>query len=232
MLMIKVIILADTPQTLSIFGTALDNLGIHYEKAESVLKMRKKMQTAPFNGVILDVLTTIKAAPQEKIIIQEISELYPTLRLRWDSRNHCFRGLIIGETLDQKHPISDFLQRFCYSTPERVFRQHKRLPIHFNVLISQDEEFSENKTEKSVTLDISGGGCFLFSTRNWEKIDVAWVRFLDFSEKGPYRVQICRFLPWGRGKFFPGIGVKFVDLTPDQIKELGRQLNHKQGTLP
>jgi CheY-like chemotaxis protein len=224
LVMIKVLVLAGNPETRQIFRMALETLGAPCDVAHSVSEMRQKLLRTPFNGVILDVLTTVRASQKEKLFIQEISELYPTLRVRWDSRTRRIRGLVLGRALDRDDPVGDFLEKHCRSWPARTCREDRRLPFHFNALLNRDGEFREEQAEKTVTLDLSEGGCFLISSRSWQKGEIARVRFLELSDPAPIRVEIRRCRPWGKGMEVPGIGVQFEGIRPGQLREIRRHL--------
>ncbi len=147
--MIKVLILAENPEILRIYRRALEHLAAPCEVAFSVSEMRRKLLRTPFNGVILDVLTTVRASQKDKLFLQEISELYPTLRVRWDSRARRIRGLVLGCSLDRDDPVGDFLKQCCRPWPARTCREDRRLPLHLNALLSGGDEFREEEAEKN-----------------------------------------------------------------------------------
>jgi hypothetical protein len=218
--MIKLLLLSRNTEAVSACQKALKAQGVCCEWAGSVADMHRQLVSAPFNGLILDVLTTAKTSHKDKIFIQEVSEHYPTLLMRWNTAAQKFRGLVFGEILDKEDPLGDFVERFC--PPERIllYRENKRYDIHFNVLLSLDEDFSRELVEKTVTLDLSQGGCFIISSRNWQNIDYAWIRLLELADPSPIQVQLCRYLAWGEQARIPGIGVKFMDLQPSQRQEI------------
>jgi hypothetical protein len=222
--MIKVLVLAGNPETLPLVRSALEELGARHEVCHTVSEMRQKLHRVPFNGLILDVLALVRTSQQDKLFIQEISELYPTLRMRWDSRARCIRGLVFGTPLDREEPVRDFLEKCCRSWPARIYREGKRLPLHFNALLSRNEDFREKGQEKTVTLDLSEDGCFLITTQAWQKEEVAWVRFVELADPTPIQVEIRRYRPWGKGLQIPGIGVKFKEILPGQLQEIRRYL--------
>jgi hypothetical protein len=222
--MIKILVLAGSPETRQSFLTALENLDLPFDVAFSVSEMRQKLLHTPFNGVILDVLTMVRASQKEKLFIQEISELYPTLRVRWDSRSERIRGLVFGRSLDGDDLVGDFLEKCCRPWPARTCREDRRLPLHFNALLSSDREFRKEDVEKTVTLDLSEGGCFLISGRSWQKGNLLWVRFRELTDPAPIRAEIRRYRPWGEGMVIPGIGIRFEEIRPGQLQEIRRHL--------
>lgn len=218
--MIKVLIIASDPTTADRYRTAVENLGAECEVAGNIADMKLQMSKMPFNGLILDVLTAVRSSLKDKIDIQSISEAYPILRVRWDANAGEIRGLVIGNLINKENPLQDFLNKFCHSRPARTCRMNKRYPIHFNVLLSKDVNFAADQTEKTVTLDISQGGCFLISTQSWQDTEYAWIRFLEVSDPTPIQLIIRRHCAWGKTMSLPGIGTEFSQIKPNQLEDI------------
>jgi hypothetical protein len=218
--MTKVLIIAGDPATANHYRMAVEELGAECEIASNITEMKQKMRKMPFNGMILDVLTAVRSSLKDKINIQNIAEVYPILRVRWDATAGELRGLVIGNLINKENPLKDFLDKFCHSRSARIFRMNKRYPVHFNVLASKDKNCAGNQTEKTVTLDISKGGCFLISTQCWQGVDYAWLRFLEISDPTPIQVVIRRHCNWGRTMHIPGIGCEFSLIKSKQLEEI------------
>lgn len=218
--MIKLLLLSDNPEAVSACQKALEARGGCCTWASDVADMHRQLVSTSFNGLILDVLTTAKTSQKDRALIQEVSEYYPTLLMRWNTAAQKVRGLVFGEILDKEDPLGDFIERFCQPERALTFRENKRYDIHFNVLLSPDNNLSEGLVEKTVTLDLSRGGCFIISSRDWKNIDQAWICFLELSDPTPIRVELCSHVPWGEQTRIPGIGIKFIDLQPSQRQEI------------
>jgi Tfp pilus assembly protein PilZ len=226
--MIKLLLLSSNPEAVSACQKAFEALGVYCSWASSVANMHQQLVSTPFNGLLLDVLTTARLSPKDRVLVQEVSEYYPTLLMRWNTAAQKVRGLVFGEILDKDDPLGDFVTRFCRPERSLVYRENKRYDIHFNVLLSSDKGFSKELVEKTVTLDLSRGGCFIISSRNWQNIDYAWIRLLELTDPSPIQVQLCRYVPWGEQARISGIGVKFMDLPPDQQQEIHRHCEDPQ----
>lgn len=218
--MITLLLLSDNAEAVSVCQQAFKQIDVCCDWVANVAHMNQQLVRGPYNGLVLDVLTTAKLSPKDKAFIQEVSDYYPTLLVRWNKAGQKIGGLVFGEILDKKDPLGDFVKRFCRSDRALVYRENKRYAVHFNVLLSLDKNFSEEATEKTVTLDLSRGGCFIISSQDWNNIDCAWVRLLDLSDSSPIQVQLCSYVPWGKQRRIPGIGVKFIDLQPAQRQEI------------
>ena len=218
--MVRVLIIASDPATADLYRTAVEKLGAECEIAGDMAEMKLQMSKKPFNGLILDVLTAVRSSLKDKVDIQSISEVYPVLRVRWDSKAGEIRGLVIGNLINKESPLQDFLNKFCHSRPARICRMNKRYPVHFNVLLSKDINFAADQTEKTVTLDISQGGCFLISTQSWQEAEYAWIRFLEISDPTPVQILIRRHSDWGKTMNIPGIGTEFSQIKPNQLEDI------------
>jgi hypothetical protein len=217
----RVLILDSHPQTLAIYRRALEELGANCETAENFTELKQKLLQVPFNGVVIDVLTAVRANPEEKRLLQEIVEVYPTLRVRWDAGAGRIRGLVFGKSLAGDHPLHYFLKHLCRNHPARSFRASKRYLLHFNALLWRDSACRPDQSERSLTLDISLGGCFLVTFDDqWQNQQHAWLQLLELSDPTPIEVIIRRFSPWGKNPTIPGLGVEFLQLGPGQAEEL------------
>lgn len=220
--MIKLLLLSSNTEAVSACQQAFKRMNVSCDWVDNIQDMNQQLVRGPFNGLVLDVLTTAKLSPKDKAFIQEVSEYYPTLLIRWKTTVQKIGGLVYGEVLDKKDPLGDFVQRFCRAERALTYRENKRYVIHFNVLLSPDKDFSEETTEKTVTLDLSRGGCFIISSRNWDNIDYAWVRILELADPRPIQVKLCSYVSWGKQTRIPGIGTKFIELQPGQQQEIYR----------
>lgn len=218
--MINLLLFSSNNEAVSACQKTFTRMGVRCEWADNIDDMNQQLVRTPFNGVVLDVQTTARISPKDRIFLQEVSEYYPSLLMRWNKAAQKIGGLVFGEILDKQNPLEDFVTRFCRAERALIYRENKRYDIHFNVLLSLDKDFSGETVEKTVTLDLSRGGCFIISSRNWNNIDYAWIRLLELADPSPIRVKLCRYLPWGEQARIPGIGIRFIDLQPGQRQEI------------
>ena len=138
------------------------------------------------------------------------------------------RGLVFGKSRAGDHPLQYFLKQLCRNHPPRFFRASRRHAMHLNVLLSRNEEFRSDQSERSVTLDVSLGGCFLvtFDDR-WKNQQHAWLQLLELSDPTPIEIIIRRVSPWGKNPPIPGLGVEFLQLRPGQAEELRQRFQKR-----
>jgi hypothetical protein len=147
----------------------------------------------PISGILLELATGIRGSAQQKKAVQEVFGFYPSAKFRFADN----QALIVGQTFDE------FVQ-CCLQFAPRIKRSQERADSCLAVYLSADPSFSQ--AEKSVTINVSTGGCFVYSVREWRVGDPIWLRFYGETTTSHGAVRLCR--PWGNNKVFPGIGVR------------------------
>jgi Tfp pilus assembly protein PilZ len=65
-----------------------------------------------------------------------------------------------------------------------------------------------------------GGGCFIFSTHEWDLRTEVSFTVVEFPDPSPISGEVRWQIPWGKSQRIPGIGVKFVTIREDQRRYL------------
>lgn len=63
--------------------------------------------------------------------------------------------------------LNHFIVHECRRFKPRVVRLDVRKSIHFNIEFSSNEHMEPSQTERSVTVNVSKAGCFLYYCRDW-----------------------------------------------------------------
>jgi len=74
--------------------------------------------------------------------------------------------------------------------------------------------------EFSATINISKGGCFIFSTRQWDEGGDVWLRIKELTDNALIGGQIRHVARWGESTRIPGIGVEFRTISASQAEEI------------
>jgi len=193
MMMFVVVALIDDTRTA--IAASLEAMGMEVRLLASMGELQAALQEIPVSGILLDLITATKASAQEKEITNDLIQLYPHARFKIIGDDI----LILGKEKSLERFVND-----CRLFKPRTIRKSPRKIRHIAFYLSPDESFAD--AEKVVTLNISEGGCFVYSTREWSVGDRVWLRFIDND------VVICGTVrwwqPWGNNKMIPGIGVK------------------------
>jgi len=193
MMMFVVIALID--ETRKVISDLLEALGMKVTLLASLGELQATLQEIPVSGILLDLITTTKASSLDKQSTHELIQLYPQVRFKIVGND----VLILGK--------EQSLERFVYDCrlfKPRTIRKSPRKIRHIAFILSADGTFDD--AEKVVTLNISDGGCFVYSTREWNVGDRIWLRFVD--NDAVIRGTVRWWQPWGNNKMIPGIGVK------------------------
>lgn len=181
-------------------------------------------------GLVVDVPSFIRMEAHEKQAISLLQNIFPTIRSRIDSRLQTLRIVpLSGWNGDKgKNTFRDFVA-YCRGLAPRKLRKDKRVPIHLPVVLLESPVANE-KGERSVTINVSSGGCFFNTTGKWKVGNRIWFRFVGMADPTPVRGIICWVCPWGESSRIPGIGVAFESFTSTQRRDIAYAV--QSGSLP
>lgn len=195
---------------------ALADSGAEVFVASSFYDLGREIGRVSYHGLFLDLPTKMKAVRENKAYVYRLVEKFPVAHLQIDQKTgevRCFyfNGKKGGSPLD-------FINSQCRNFVPRKIRMDDRQETYLPVLVSKHLE--DARPERSITKDLSPGGCFIFSTRRWKAGSHIWIRFRDANNPEPIHARIQTVIRWGETRQIPGIGVQFIDPTPWQVDEL------------
>ncbi len=92
-----------------------------------------------------------------------------------------------------------------------------------NIILSKSELVSDSNHEKTITMNVSQNGCFIYTVDNWELKSDVWFTINELTDQTPVHGQILRQVDWGSYMSSPGIGLKFKDIKDCQLKDIQAQ---------
>ncbi|OQY18735.1 MAG: hypothetical protein B6I36_06265 [Desulfobacteraceae bacterium 4572_35.1] len=173
-----------------------------------------------YSGLLVDIVSSIKASTEDRAVIKELMEVYPSLRLRWDPESGEIRTLMTGAGVGQKISIAQFVDSYCTSFTPQALRLYQRREIHCSVLCSVYQQMPDSASERTVTVDLSVGGCFLYFSYSLDVGTTLWLRFVDFADNTPIKVEVVWCRDWGKSMKMPGAGVRFIQISEKQLQEI------------
>jgi Tfp pilus assembly protein PilZ len=182
-------------------------------------ELYKSMIGNQYQGILIDLVTSMKASKEEKGEAQEILEVYPVVQLRWENEAKAIRTFSVGNK-SSSSSLSEFIMTECEAFTARTVRLNSRKSITFNVKMSKNEVLYEKFLEYTVTINASKGGFFLFSTRQWKPSENVWLIVNELQDKTPIVGNVCWNVVWGKAMKMPGIGISFKQINPSQLEEL------------
>jgi hypothetical protein len=194
-------------------------LGVEVDVVSSYYEFFKTRASTPYQGLMIDLVTQMKMAVEEKNVSKEILGFFPTIQLKWDAESGSIRNISLGKATTSGS-LKEFIHTECQSFMARAVRLNMRKIVHLNVLLSNDESMNEKALERTVTINISMGGCFLFSGRDWLNAPKAWFIINELQDNIPIAGDIRWSVEWGKQMMMPGIGLSFKHIKPSQLEEL------------
>lgn len=160
-------------------------------------------------ALFIDVRYYIKLGAEARNRLMAVARDVPCFRIRYDHGAGGFKCI-------------DNPRQYCPREREESprLRMQERVQVQLNAeLTKEDDPFVQHGLRTSV-LNISSGGCFVYCVDNAPYVGFAYVRIQELSNKRPIYCSIRWRREWGISDSLPGLGVQFVDIQPDQVREL------------
>jgi hypothetical protein len=215
----KIILAVRDAKRKKAYISALES-SVEYTITESLKEIPDLLRQSPYKGILIDVYLNVKANFMEKIKISDSLDAMPSATLNFDTG----RGLIRLLMLNQSHGTARTLEEFtklCSSFQPKIIYPLNQSAVHLNAVISPGPDF-EGDIERTFTMDISGGGCFLFTARlsGYQPEDMVWIDFVGLANRSPILGKVCWKCEWGVSHAVPGIYVSFESILEDQYEEI------------
>jgi hypothetical protein len=189
----KCVVVALSEKTRDFLAASLQALEMDAVLLPSLGELRGTLETFSVCGILLELTTAITASAQDKKDTPELFELYPFAKFK----------LVDNEVRMPGETLPGFVAK-CRQFAPRSIRTAIRKARYLAVYLSADETFID--PEKVVTANISPGGCFLYSAREWRFGSRVWLKFL--GDETVICGTVCSSRTWGNNKVLPGIGVR------------------------
>ena len=215
---IRILLIAREGETRKKYQEAITALGVEVVVVSSLKKTDRVLMDLSYHGVIIDMRTKIEILRDDNELVYTALRKFPVAHLNLESRTGDIRLFYSGQKAGAT--LEDFVNLECRPFTPRILGFCLRKQVHLNVVLSKNKEFSPEHCERTVTVDISGGGCFVFSVRDWKPGDSAWLSIKELQDNTPICGLVRWCLKWGERMQVPGIGLKFMEITELQAKEI------------
>ena len=202
---------------------AIKSFGVKVDTAPSLMELHKMLIENTYNGVMVDFRTRVKASNEEKDLVHDIFEQFPVAQLNFEEKTGEIRSFHYSRT-SKGETLESFIKEECRSFIARPIRSTIRKKIHFNVLISNTGDFTEKEIDRTVTMNVSKGGCFIYSVDDLQSDDRLMMVFKELEEQTPILGEVRWRALWGEGMQIPGIGVKFENLSEGQLARICEEI--------
>lgn len=195
---------------------------------DAVRDIPKLLRQAPCNGILMDVILKVKASHMDKVRISESLDSMPSATLNLDGGG-AIRILMLNQRHGSARTAGEFVGLCSAFQPANIFPEDLR-SLRLNAIISTTSDFSQF-SEKTITMFISGSGCFLFtaSPERYHPHSLVWIDFVGISERKPILGKVCWQCPWGVAHRVSGIYVAFDSILESQHYEITTLLANDDG---
>ena len=194
--------------------------GAHIDTVDTLDGFMTAVIHRAYHGLIIDVRSKINLFGAHRDLILSVCRRYPVILVNFDPERETVRALLFGRH-QARGRLPELIERHCRTHRPEKFRAHRRQATHFNVRLSLAAEVIQNESAiRTVTLDVSRGGCFLFFAGPDIEGERVRLEFIELDDPSPIQAEVRRQIPWGTPMRVPGIGVAFIDASEAQIRNL------------
>jgi Tfp pilus assembly protein PilZ len=210
---LRILFISSNPrQHIELYRAVLDEAQCEVDLVSDFQTIFDTAGQMPHNGILLDddLLATFDA--RQRDALKDVLLKFPVFRIHPTGPTYML--------LTEQDNVAGFLLRTCTAFVARTIRNSDRYNVLLNAQISADIGFEPTRLEPVITLNVSDGGCFIIYAREWKYHDRVWFTIKELSDQSPIMGEIRWRVPWGTSHRYPGIGVKFREIKPEQLREL------------
>jgi Tfp pilus assembly protein PilZ len=224
---IRILLVAAPGDNRGAYLRALRDFKIDCDVAESLHDVVVNHNKIKYSGFLIDIPTLLRSSAADKAEAALLSDNFPVMRISNNS-NEGIRCIPTGKFSGHGSTLKEFFQESCLNFTARSLRGTKRANKVLNVLLNRDISARNSYMEKSVALNFSAEGSFLFSVSKWRKGDTLWIAIMELDDKAPVKAEVQWVVPWGLKSQMPGIGVQFLTLSEGQADQIEALIHDKR----
>lgn len=219
---VKVLLVCKEEADQQAYLAALEPYGIQVDIIESPARLFTKMTATAYNGLLVDLKTKVKASDRAKAVIHDAVDQIPVVQLKWDQKNNQVRSFHFGRSRNSG-TLESFINEECRQFEARPLRRSARRPSHFNILLAKTGQDSHLDPAPTVTVNVSIGGCFVYTIDDYEIDSRITMVFEELSDQTPVAGTVRWKRPWGESMQIPGIGIELGEMPPAQLEEFSEK---------
>lgn len=213
-----ILVVSRSATRMQIYREALEKTGVSCLGISELKEAPAFAAATPLNGILIDTPVLIKATSYEKTMAEDMLLALPSAYLNIAPATDAIKILTATGTRGTFHTFDQFVAA-CSNFQARIVRPKNRAELNLNALLYHGE--TDSQTEQTVTMNVSPGGCFVFSASPEYLIDKQVVLdFVCFEDRTPVKATVRWQQSWGRDNAIPGLGLRFDQLTESQAAEI------------
>lgn len=200
---------------------AIKSTGVEVDIVSSLNELHELLSNGSFNGVMVDLNTKVKASKEEKAMMQNLLEQFPLAQLNFNEKTGHVRSFHFGQASGSE-TLDAFINEECRSFSARQLRLTRRAEENFNVLLIPVDDSLALETDRTVTINVSTGGCFLYFVDGLRIGSRIKMVYQELEDQTPILGEVRWQILWGKIMQIPGVGIRFVDIRENQLEEICR----------
>ncbi len=216
---IKVILVSQEGAPREAYLNALKQLDVEVDAVSTFSEIYKSLSANYYSGVLVDFKTKMKGRGNERDLANDVLDQFPFVQLKFEEETGEIRSLYAGQTVGSG-TMESFIDEECRPMEARRIRLDTRSNIHFNIIISALSDGSGKEIDRTVTIDVSKGGCFIYTTCELEIGTRLKMIFKELENEKPIIGEVRWMKPWGEEMRIPGAGIKFDDIRESQLNDI------------
>lgn len=218
----NILIVVKDPERKACYLRKMDELDTAFSVVSSLQEAITRASEEPHSGVLIDMLLMVRVPVSIKVCVDGLLNGLPSATLNIHVSSGDIRILPRGTAVTRCSSIDQFVN-VCAGFHPKTICPRKREPLHFNALLARDSDFKN--ADRTACIDISAGGCFLFSVREDIAIgSTIWIKLTGIEFDSPIKCTVNWIRAWGTTQHIPGIGVSFETVL-DGLKQKICEMN-------
>ena len=218
---IKIALACNEGKARQAYVDAIRLTGVDVDIVASLNELHELLSNGSFNGVMVDLNTKVNASKEEKAIMHNLLEQFPLAQLKFEKETGCVRSFHFGQASGSETLVA-FINEECRSFSPRPLRLTQRAEVNFNVLLIPVDHAIALETDRTVTINVSKGGCFLYFVGGLTIGNRIKMIYQELEDQTPIHGEVRRQILWGKTMQIPGIGIRFKDIRENQLEEICR----------
>jgi Tfp pilus assembly protein PilZ len=200
---------------------------VQIDTVASLGELYEVLTKTAYNGIMLDVPTRIMATADERILVQEAMGTYPVCGCNFDQDSDEIK-VILNNEQHVKDKFDYFINQQCAHFPARKIRKSSRLSHPFKALLLTASGQPETGAEKTITVNVSNNGVFLFGVVDKKIGDTITFIIKDLDDKTPISGVVRWCTRWESSSRIPGYGIEFSTITSGQVQQISNLILEKK----
>lgn len=211
------------PARRRVYEQALATMKTNWKAFKSLKEASQQAYHTPCSALLIDMPLIVRASSAEKTASEDVMQGIPNALLNIFGVTKEIRLLPRGKCAIETHSLAQFIEH-CDTLPPKLFFPRNRVNLNLNILLCDNADF--DGAERTACMDLSLGGCFVFSARtDVSQGSAVWLRFVGLNDQTPVLGTVCWKREWGRSHKIPGMGICFETISDDLRVEMNDLLN-------